>query len=260
MQIIKTVAEWKIVRDALPHKTTLGFVPTMGCLHAGHASLLLRAKNENQVVVLSIFVNPTQFNNPEDFKHYPLTPEHDILLAEEMGVDYLFMPAAEEIYPDGHTIFMDTKDPLALILEGKHRPGHFSGVLTVVLKLFNILAPTRAYFGEKDYQQLHLIHKMVKNYFMPIDIIACHTTRANSGLPLSSRNNKLTGPEREMADKAIFLFKAATPTTLLNTIQKIEALGVIVEYIEPYASYLFCALKIGSVRLIDHIKIEEKTC
>lgn len=197
---IKRIKDWKKIRAKIKSNLSIGFVPTMGALHEGHCSLIQRSKQENDITVLSIFVNSTQFNEPDDYKNYPRNMESDLKLVEKFNVDYIFVPDEKEIYPEGNNIYFNTDHPLSKMFEGKHRPGHFNGVLTVVMKLFQLVRPTRAYFGEKDYQQYLLIKSMAENFFMPINICVCPTIREKSGLPLSSRNSRLSKDEKEPAE------------------------------------------------------------
>lgn len=177
---------------------SIGFVPTMGALHAGHLSLVDACRRECGVTVASIFVNPTQFGPGEDFERYPRPLEADLAQFAAHGVDLVFAPPTGEIYPPGHAAFVDV-GPVAEPLEGRHRPGHFRGVATVVLKLFNIVAPDRAYFGRKDYQQSLVIRRLVRDFDLPIEIRVCPTVREPDGLALSSRNVYLSPTEREQA-------------------------------------------------------------
>jgi pantoate--beta-alanine ligase len=196
MKIVKTVAEFKKLRAGL--KAPLGFVPTMGYLHEGHLELVRRARAENPSVVVSIFVNPTQFGPEEDFSRYPRDPERDLALLEKEGTDLVFMPPAEEMYPPGFDSWVEVGS-ISQKLEGAARPGHFRGVATVVAKLFNIVRPDRAYFGQKDAQQLAVIRKMVVDLDMSIEIIAVPTVREPDGLAMSSRNTYLNAEERKQA-------------------------------------------------------------
>lgn len=177
---------------------SVGFVPTMGALHDGHLELVRRANAENAHVVASIFVNPTQFGPNEDFATYPRDPEGDMALLREAGVDAVFLPQVSEIYPEGSETFVDTR-VLSRILVGRLRPGHFRGVATVVTKLFNIVGPDRAYFGEKDYQQLQMIRRMVADLDVPLEIVGVPTVRERDGLAMSSRNLRLTPEDRSAA-------------------------------------------------------------
>jgi len=176
----------------------VGFVPTMGYLHEGHLSLVRRARSENDVVVVSIFVNPTQFGPNEDYERYPRDEKRDRKLLEEEGVDYLFIPSVSEMYPEDFSTFVEVSG-LTEGLCGAKRPGHFRGVATVVTKLLNIVFPTRAYFGEKDYQQLQVIKRLVRDLNIPVEVIGCPIVREEDGLAMSSRNTYLSPEERKSA-------------------------------------------------------------
>ena len=182
MIIARSVSEWRDFRATLTGQpdATLGFVPTMGALHAGHEALIERSVAENPLTALSIYVNPTQFNNPEDLENYPSTLEEDLAIAERLGTSVVFMPTYEEIYPDGFRYLVDETE-FSRELCGAHRPGHFTGVLTVVMKLLNIVQPQRAYFGEKDHQQLTLVRDMVSAFFMDVQIVGVPTVREADG-------------------------------------------------------------------------------
>jgi pantoate--beta-alanine ligase len=181
---------------------TVGFVPTMGALHQGHLNLVRRSKRENDLTVCSIFVNPIQFNNAEDLAKYPRTPERDANLLQDAGCDLIFAPEAEGIYPDGKPAAPDLEfGMLDKVMEGKFRPGHFDGVAIVVKRLFDIVQPTHAYFGKKDYQQLAVIRHMVVKLKIPVNIIPFETVREPDGLAMSSRNIRLTEAERKLAPK-----------------------------------------------------------
>ncbi|HAU2041588.1 TPA: pantoate--beta-alanine ligase [Legionella pneumophila] len=249
MQIFHNLNEWIRFRNSLSPDLSLGFAPTMGNLHAGHASLFLASSKENHYTVSSLFVNPTQFNNPDDYKHYPRTVDADLELMTQNGVDFCILPNENEIYTDGYA-YQVQENRLGQLMEGKHRPGHFNGVLTIVMKLFNLVKPTRAYFGEKDYQQLLLIQGMVKALFMDIEIKSCPTVREKSGLACSSRNNRLTPSQREIADKFAKIFHQDKSSAMIT--KELEALGITVEYIEEFQGRRFAAVKIGDIRLIDN--------
>ena len=176
----------------------IGFVPTMGALHAGHRSLMAAARRECDVVVVSIFVNPTQFGPQEDLAKYPRTLEADLAMCQEEGVDFVWSPAADSMYPPGYSTWV-TVEPISLKWEGEHRPTHFRGVSTVVLKLFNLVRPDIAFFGQKDYQQQALIRQMTTDLDLPIEIRTCPTIRESDGLALSSRNRFLSSAERQSA-------------------------------------------------------------
>lgn len=196
MQVLRAIDEIKKFRNLV--QKPVGFVPTMGYLHAGHISLVNLAKKENSVVIVSIFVNPKQFGPNEDFNQYPRNEKHDLEILKKAGVDAVFLPINEELYPVGHETFVSLEH-LSTKLEGKSRPGHFNGVATIVTMLLNIIQPNKAYFGQKDAQQVTLIKKMVRDLFIPAEIIVGETLRESDGLAMSSRNVYLTIREREEA-------------------------------------------------------------
>lgn len=199
MEIIRTVAELEArTADLRQQGRSIGLVPTMGALHAGHMSLVKRARNDNDIVVASVFVNPTQFNNPEDLRTYPRTEQADCALLEQGGVDIAFIPAVEEIYPEPDTRQFDL-GPVAEVMEGAMRPGHFNGVAQIVSKLFAMTHPTRAYFGEKDFQQIAVIRRMTELEGFDLEIVPCPIQREEDGLALSSRNVRLTPGQRAIA-------------------------------------------------------------
>jgi pantoate--beta-alanine ligase len=177
---------------------SIGLVPTMGALHEGHLSLIERARSENDVVVMSLFVNPTQFTDPEDFQKYPRDPHRDADLAQAAGADFIFAPTMEAMYPPGFDTVVAAR-AISEVLEGASRPGHFQGVATVVSKLFHIVSPDSAYFGQKDYQQVQVIKRMVKDLNVPIDIVVCPILREPDGVAMSSRNVRLSSQERKAA-------------------------------------------------------------
>lgn len=199
MEIIRTVKGLDaVVAEAAEKGLSIGLVPTMGALHAGHKSLVDRARKENDIVVVSVFVNPTQFNNAEDLRTYPRTEDADAAMLEKCGVDYVFMPSVEEVYPEPDTRVFDL-GPVAEVMEGAMRPGHFNGVAQIVSKLFAIVKPTRAYFGEKDFQQIAVIRKMAALEGFNIEIVDCPIVREADGLALSSRNVRLSPEARAIA-------------------------------------------------------------
>ena len=199
MHIFNTIAETQTyLKSQQRDSKTIGFVPTMGALHAGHVSLIERAKLENDVTVCSIFVNPTQFNNPEDLKKYPRTLLHDCELLLPAGCDVVFAPSSEEMYPSLPQLKMDF-GTLETVMEGKFRPGHFNGVGIVVGKLFNIVKPDKAYFGLKDLQQVAVIRRMVQDLSFDVEIVPCPTLRETDGLAMSSRNTRLSAEARALA-------------------------------------------------------------
>jgi pantoate--beta-alanine ligase len=200
MQIVESIQEMKKALE--PYRAagkSVGLVPTMGYLHAGHMSLVKRARKENDIVVLSIFVNPTQFSPVEDFEGYPRDLAHDAGLAEQEGADFIFAPEADEMYPDGYGTFVDVDGPETKGMCAAGRPGHFRGVATVVEKLLDIIGPERAYFGQKDAQQLAVVKKMVKDLNISVEVVGCPIIREPDGLAMSSRNVYLRPDERQAA-------------------------------------------------------------
>lgn len=252
MQIFHNLEEWIAFRATLPAQSTLGFAPTMGNLHAGHASLFLASSKENDYTVSSLFINPTQFNRPDDFTHYPRTLDADIKLMTDSGVDFCILPNEKEIYADGYT-YQVQENTLCQLMEGKHRPGHFNGVLTVVMKLLNLTRPTTAYFGEKDYQQYLLIRGMAQALFMNVTIKSCPTIREESGLAFSSRNNRLTPEQKIVAEEFARIFHQDKACAMI--IEELNAQGIKVEYIEEYQGRKFAAVMIGDIRLIDNYSL-----
>ena len=200
MQVISTVsALTAAIAEAKKANKTIGLVPTMGALHEGHLSLIRRARKENDFVVVSIFVNPIQFNNKEDLAKYPRTVENDCRVVEEAGADIAFTPSVEEMYPDGEPKEVYHFGPIEEVMEGPRRPGHFSGVAVVVRRLFDLAQPTRAYFGEKDFQQVAIIRNLLEQIKYPIELVPCPIVRADDGLALSSRNMRLSPEARAIA-------------------------------------------------------------
>lgn len=281
MELIQTIRELRAKLDALRGEgKTIGLVPTMGALHAGHASLVKRAVAENDVVVVSDFVNPTQFNDKDDLAKYPRTLDADCRLLESCGAAFVFAPSVEEIYPEPDTRTFSYA-PLDTVMEGKYRPGHFNGVCQIVSKLFLIVEPTRAYFGEKDFQQLAIIREMVRRYPFDLQIVGCPIVREADGLALSSRNARLSGEQRKQAlqiSKALFAsVDYAKSHTLAETKAFVEktiadAEGLRLEYFEivdgntlqtvgkwEESKYIVGCITVfcGEVRLIDNIKYKE---
>jgi pantoate--beta-alanine ligase len=242
MRIARTAVELQLDGE-------IGLVPTMGAFHRGHLSLFRAARAENDVVVASLFVNPAQFGEGEDLNAYPRDEEHDAKLAEEAGVDVLFVPTAEQIYPPGFQTWIDV-ERLGAILEGEHRPGHFRGVATVCLKLFNLVRPRRAYFGQKDAQQVAVVTRMVRDLAVPVEVRVLPTVRDDDGLAISSRNAYLTPEERE---RALALPRAlqARDRSLLD--------GLEVDYFEEAdfePRVLAAAVRVGRTRLIDNVVLK----
>lgn len=278
MEIIRTVSDLRrSLSTPRADGKSIGLVPTMGALHQGHLSLVERARKENDVVVVSVFVNPTQFNNPDDLRTYPRTEEADAALLSAAGVDFAFIPSVEEMYPEPDTRVFDLGE-VAEVMEGAMRPGHFNGVCQIVSKLFEIAGPTRAYFGEKDFQQIAVIRKMVDLLGLKLEIVDCPILRADDGLALSSRNVRLTQRQRVLAPwihrilaESVSYARTHTPTeTRDHVVEAINAVDEMkVEYyqivhprtlrqIEAWTEAehpvgcvtVYC----GDVRLIDNIK------
>lgn len=280
MHIIRTVGELvDYVAMQKNHHHSIGFVPTMGALHAGHLSLVDRAVKENGVAVVSVFVNPTQFNNPVDLATYPRKEEEDFKLLAKAGVSAVFAPSVEEMYPYGqqreHEYNLGTA---AEVMEGKYRPGHFQGVAQVVHRLFSLVRPNRAYFGEKDFQQIAVIRNMVDSEHLDVEIIPCPIKRAEDGLALSSRNALLTSEQRSLAPEIYAALKDSVEyskthsvmATHDNVVERIDAVpGMKVEYYEivdgrtllpieewEEAPTVYGCITVynGEVRLIDNIR------
>lgn len=265
MQVIKDVKTWQTWRSQVHAHQSIGFVPTMGALHEGHVSLMRHSMAECDMTILSIFVNPTQFNEPEDLKNYPRTQANDLEIAQDLGVDCVLMPDVNQMYPSGHSWAIDSQDPLSKILEGQHRPGHFSGVYTVVMKLLNLVRPQVLYLGDKDYQQARLLERMIDNFFMPIEVHICPTIReSGSFLPQSSRNQRLSVKEKDLAKKVFAYLHGLSTESLVNVKCQLESMGVKVEYLQIEEGVCFISVWIGQVRLIDHFKApmlkEEEAC
>ncbi len=278
-QVVTTVDGMRRLRSQAVG--SVGFVPTMGYLHEGHLSLVRRARAENDVVVASIFVNPTQFGPTEDFERYPRDPQRDLTLLQQERTDIVFMPSAVEMYPEGFSTYIDVGG-VTEVLEGAHRPGHFRGVATVVLKLFNIVQPTRAYFGQKDAQQVVVIRKMVNDLKLNVEVVPCPTVRETGGLAMSSRNVYLSPDERRAA---LILFRALSlserlwrsgerdATKLRDRLHLLMAREPLasVDYISAAhpetlqelesmdgPTLISLAIRIGETRLIDNLVVGEK--
>jgi pantoate--beta-alanine ligase len=250
-RVFTTTAEWLAARrGAQLRGASVGFVPTMGALHAGHLALLERARCENDHVVLSIFVNPTQFDNPDDLARYPASLAADVALAGGRA-DSILAPSAADLYPDGYAYRLSERD-LARKWEGEHRPGHFDGVLTVVLKLLNLVRPRRAYFGEKDWQQLRLVQGMARALFLDTEIVACPIVRDTDGLALSSRNARLSASGRAIARQfPRILREAPDPAAAAAGLR--EA-GLAVDYVDEADGVRLGAVRVEGVRLIDNVR------
>ena len=251
MKTIRTIEE---VRAELRGRGEIGLVPTMGAFHEGHLSLFRAARAENEIVVVSLFVNPAQFGPGEDFRRYPRDEECDARLAEEEGVDLLFTPAPEELYPPGYETWVEVEE-LSRLLEGEHRPGHFRGVATVCLKLFNIVGPARAYFGQKDAQQVAVVTRMVRDLGLGLEIRVLPTVRDPDGLALSSRNAYLSPAEREAALALPRALASKDPERARAELDGLDVEYVEVAHFEPRV--LAAAVRVGPTRLIDNVVLEE---
>jgi pantoate--beta-alanine ligase len=278
MKVINTISELnQVLEPYRRQRKAVGLVPTMGALHQGHAALVEKCVTENDVSVVSVFVNPTQFNNKEDLRLYPRDLEADSRLLESIGTDYVFAPSVDEMYPETDTRVFDFGD-LANVMEGQFRPGHFNGVAQIVSKLFYAVEPKRAYFGEKDFQQLAIIRLMVKQLYLPIEIVAVPIVREDSGLALSSRNLRLTEQQRTKAaeiyktlkDSIAFKSEKSVEETMafvVDTINNVDGLNVeyydivngeTLQHVENWTSAEYVvgciAVFCGDIRLIDNIR------
>src|SRR6478735_2109147 len=252
MKVWNNLADWRAARATSEIAgRTIGFVPTMGALHTGHRALLARARADNDIVVMSIFVNPSQFNDPADLAAYPRTLDADLALARGL-VDHVIAPSAAEMYPDDYR-YRVSEASFSQTLEGVHRPGHFDGMLTVVLRLLNIVQANRAYFGEKDWQQLRLVEGMVQAFFLPVEIVACPTERDPDGLALSSRNRRLSREARAKA--AAFPRTLRAAPTAAAAREQLEARGFAVDYVEDHEGRRLGAVRLEKVRLIDNVAL-----
>lgn len=249
MNIHTKIESWLQVRRTLNNKT-IGFVHTMGNLHQGHLSLLKRAQEENDIVVAAIFVNPTQFNNSDDFNLYPRTIEQDITLLQQNGIDHLLLFTTESLYRDDDDIRVMEKK-MSSLLEGPFRPNHFEGMLTIVLKFLNLVLPTHSYYGEKDYQQLLLIKKMCAALFLSTKIVGCKTIREKDGLACSSRNSRLNEVDRPKASYFPRLLMSSLQTD--DIVAALLRLGFKVDYITEQWNRRLGAVWLSDVRLIDNV-------
>jgi len=252
MQTFNTVRALTEQVNALRQKgRTIGFVPTMGALHQGHISLIERCVAENNACVASVFVNPTQFNDPKDLETYPRTPETDAHMLEQAGCDYLFMPSVEEMYPTPDTRQFSF-GTLETVMEGAYRPGHFNGVAQVVSRLFELVKPDKAYFGEKDFQQLAIIRAMVTQLGLPIDIVACPIVREADGLAMSSRNKRLTAEQREKAPLIADILLKSRTFASDNSVD--ATIGYISERLRPEDGFKLDYMAIVDGRTLQAVK------
>lgn len=280
MIVTRGIKELKSVLTDLRKKGSVGFVPTMGALHAGHISLIEKSVKENSTTVASVFVNPTQFNDKNDLKNYPRTESEDFEMLKKAGCDVVFAPTPEEVYPEPDNRKFDFGS-LETVMEGASRPGHFNGVAQVVSKLFSYVEPDNAYFGEKDFQQVAIIKKMCKELSLPLNIIACEIKRAEDGLALSSRNSLLADDEREIAPVIYMTLKESLNRAKWDTVEGtkkwvIEQLDsnnkIKCDYFEIVDSLTLqpiiswsdstdiqgcIAVKLGAIRLIDNISFKK---
>ncbi len=279
IEIVSSIAACKDwVGRARNETRSIGFVPTMGALHEGHLQLMRRAKEENTLLIVSIFVNPIQFNNPEDLKKYPRMFDADVELLKSVGCDLVFAPSESEMYPEQVDDQYDF-GKLAEVMEGASRPGHFNGVAIVVRKLFEIITPDKAYFGEKDFQQLAIIKQLVRMLKMPLEVVPCPIVRESDGLAMSSRNMRLSATERfqapivqQLLAKAVARKNVLSPDEMKNWVLtefskhpecKIDYVEIAEDqYLQPIKHWndargvlIFVAVFLGKVRLIDNLRI-----
>jgi len=252
MNIVTNLEDWQTIRKKNNNKN-IGFVHTMGHLHAGHLSLCARSQAENDLTIVAIFVNAKQFNQIEDFIHYPRSLDEDIVLLNKQKVDYLLLLDSETVYADNYQIQIHDTSDLSKELEAKFRPGHFIGMLTVVLKYLNIVRPTHAYYGEKDYQQLLLIKKMARALFLETEIIGCSIIRATDGLALSSRNTRLSLEQRAKASQFPKILKLAPSSETAE--KQLKNIGFKVDYVADHWGRRLAAIYVGDIRLIDAFPI-----
>jgi len=256
VKVVRTIPELRA--ELAPSRgASTGLVPTMGALHEGHLSLLRAARAECHTVVMSLFVNPAQFQAGEDLSRYPRDEERDLALAREEGVDLVFGPAVDELYPPGHTTWVEVGE-LGSILEGVFRPGHFRGVATVCLILFTLVRPDRAYFGQKDAQQVAVLERMIRDLHLDLELRVLPTVRDLDGLALSSRNTRLSSDERE---RALALPRALATKDRDRALELLSSNGLEIDYVEvaPFdPPVLAGAIRVGGTRLIDNVVLDEE--
>jgi len=252
VKIARTIAELR----AQPRDGSVGLVPTMGAFHEGHLALFRAAREENDVVIASLFVNPAQFGEDEDLTAYPRDEKHDAALADAAGIDILFAPSAEELYPPGFQTWVELEE-LGRMLEGEFRPGHFRGVATICLKLFNIVRPDRAYFGQKDAQQAAIVRRMVRDLDHEVEVRVVPTVRDPDGLALSSRNAYLSAEERERALALPRALATKDPQAARARLNDLDVDYVEVADFEPRV--LAAAVRVGKTRLIDNVVLDKES-
>ncbi len=284
MELIKHISKMRNYINRTRKEKSIGFIPTMGGLHEGHLSLIRKGRKDSDVLVVSIFANPTQFGPEEDFESYPRDLNRDIKLVEAEGADVIFAPSVKEIYPDGYSTFVEVEEYLTSTLEGDSRPGHFRGVTTILTKLFNIISPDRTYLGEKDYQQVLVVKKLVNELNLDNQIIVLPIVRENDGLAISSRNSYFNEKEREAATILYKSLKKAQEWTIEGEKDPARIIRKMKELIEkePLAEIdyitivgpssmekvqsiegevlIILAVKIGKVRLIDNMRVKTSMC
>ncbi len=284
MRLIKEISQMKDYRKKIKPPQTVGLVPTMGALHEGHLSLIRKARQQCDKVVISIFVNPTQFGRGDDYQRYPRNLSGDMKLSEKEGVDVVFAPSTEEMYPQGYSTFIGLKGSLSSTLEGAFRPGHFRGVVTVLIKLFNIVNPGYSYLGEKDYQQTLIVKKLVEELNLDTQVIILPTVREKDGLALSSRNSYLDKEERRAATVLYKALKRAklwvkegerNPFSVVSRVKdlirkeplaKVDYVAIVnpetLEKVEDIRGEVLIALavKIGKTRLVDNSLLVARIC
>lgn len=249
MRILETREELKEYCSSISD-ISLGFVPSLGGLHAGHVSLIERSLKENEATIVSLFLNPTQFNDKSDLEKYPKNDTEDLQVLKDLSVDTVFLPTSQTMYPHGEVLSI-IENSFSKILCGAKRPGHFEGVLTIVLKLLNLMKPDKIYMGEKDYQQASLIKAMIDDLFIDTEIVFCPTVRESSGLALSSRNKRLSPEGRARASK---LYEIITQEISLESMDsELSKEGFEVDYLEMWNKRLFVAAYLEGVRLIDNV-------
>ena len=256
MTLFRSLTNWMKERSSLLGEETLGFIPTMGALHEGHLSLVRLSKQNNTKTLVSLFINPTQFDKPQDLKSYPKNFDRDLELLESEGVDYVLLPEYTDLYPDSYKYKVSESD-FSQKLCGAHRPGHFDGVLSIMLKLLNIAQAHNCYMGEKDHQQLTLVKGMTKAFFMKTQVISGPTIREASGLAMSSRNERLSPEARTKASQIYKTLKEKKSSE--DCLTELTHLGFDVDYVEDHNGRRYAAASIEGVRLIDNISLETIT-